>query len=212
MSAFINSIKLNNLTHKVNLLQSDITALEAGTIPPIHGDLDMNNNNVKDVNNLIFIDGTASHSLTFDASKFTIDNNEIITTANIQANFINSATTTLNMNNNAIQHVNFIGFQNQDLSVNGSSSLYIAADVVNGKSVMTISEGQGTSVGMVYDTVYNPLPTSGGGGGWVGTATSDLNMATHSLTGVQGISTANIFSKYSIIFDKRWRSTCWYDI
>ena len=55
MSTFINSIKLNNLTHKVNLLQSDITALEAGTIPPIHGDLDMNNNNVKDVNNLIFI-------------------------------------------------------------------------------------------------------------------------------------------------------------
>jgi hypothetical protein len=77
MSSFINNIKLNNLTHKVNLLQSDITALEVGTVPPIRGDLDMNNNNVKDVNNLIFIDGTASHSLTFDASKFTIDNNEI---------------------------------------------------------------------------------------------------------------------------------------
>ena len=55
MSSYINGIKLNNLTHRVNTLQSDITALEVGTIPPIHGDLDMNNNNVKDVNNLIFI-------------------------------------------------------------------------------------------------------------------------------------------------------------
>ena len=107
-----------------------------------------------------------------------------------------------NMNNNAIQHVNFIGFQNQDLSVNGSSSLYIAADVVNGKNVMTISEGQGTSVGMIYDTVYNPLPTSGGGGGWVGTATSDLNMATHSITGVQGINTQSITVPYNEIYSQ----------
>ena len=44
MSSFINGIKLNNLNHKVNQLQADITALEAGTVPPIHGDLDMNNN------------------------------------------------------------------------------------------------------------------------------------------------------------------------
>ena len=56
MSSFINGIKLNNLNHKVNQLQADITALEAGTVPPIHGDLDMNNNNVKDVNNILFLD------------------------------------------------------------------------------------------------------------------------------------------------------------
>ena len=85
MSSFINGIKLNNLTHKVNGLQADITALEAGTVPPIHGDLDMNNNNVKNVNNLMFLDGTALHSLTYDATKSTIDNNELITTANIAA-------------------------------------------------------------------------------------------------------------------------------
>ena len=97
--------------------------------------------------------------------------------------WVPTATSALNMVGNGIDQADYVDFVNQD--GNNGIPLSIQARIINSKPVLTIETHNDTQQGIIYDSFFNPLPASGGG--WVPTATSDLNMATHSITGVQGM-------------------------
>ena len=102
------------------------------------------------------------------------------------ASFVGTANGQLNMVGNPVVQADYIDFVNQDTFNNGTTGteLRLQARVVNNKPVITIQTGDGVQgLGVVYDTVYNQPPTSGGGG-WVGTATSDLNMNKNAITSI----------------------------
>ena len=102
-------------------------------------------------------------------------------------NFSTPSSQQLDMNGNTIKGVNWIELKNQNPL---GQDFYLASQFINEKSVLTVSEGANSYVGQIYDSYYNQPPS--GGGGWVPTATSDLNMSTHSISGVQGITTNSV--------------------
>ena len=95
-------------------------------------------------------------------------------------NFLtNPANAPLQMQGEAITGINWLNFTNQQGA--GGLDLDIQCRVINNKSMLTIQNGPPENgVGMIYDSLYNPPPS--GGGGWVGTATSNLDMATNQIT------------------------------
>jgi hypothetical protein len=90
-------------------------------------------------------------------------NNGVPTLSQVQGLIANSsgwngnATSTLDMNFNAITDVFYQTFKNQNTQVD-ADSLSFQCQQVDGKSLMTIQQGQYSPQGVIYDSHYNQPP------------------------------------------------------
>ena len=76
-----------------------------------------------------------------------------------------TVTAPLDMAGQYILQTDYLELQNQDTFTNGTAGtdLNIQARMINNKPVMTIQKGT-TGQGIIYDTLYNPLPAPSGAG------------------------------------------------
>ena len=73
-------------------------------------------------------------------------------------NFSTPSQQPLDMNVNQIENIYWLNITNQD---DGGTNLDLRCRFINNKNYFTIQQGN-NDIGIIYDTLYNPLPTSGG--------------------------------------------------
>jgi hypothetical protein len=109
---------------------------------------------------------------------------------------------------NVAYYLNCNCYANANTEIQAQNISYTVNKTENLSDVLMIGNDAGgqniTGVGALtcgtlnYTTLNPPIPPSQ----WVGTATSDLNMASHSISGVQSISTASLTVPYNQIYSQ----------
>ena len=104
-------------------------------------------------------------------------------------NFSTPSNQPLDMNVNQIENIYWLNVTNQD---HGGANLDLRCRFINNKNCFTIQQGS-NDIGIIYDTLYNPLPASGGA-----SALSTYFVSTQKAPGIDIIDgTSNFSSVYT---------------
>ena len=114
-SNFIQNIQINNLNKRVNALSTEVANIVVGGAPVISGDIDMNNNSIKEIDQLIFNSANALE----DIDGVLTFNNQSLAKESDLANYqLKTSNDNLDMNGHMINNIN--GFELIDNTNNGA--------------------------------------------------------------------------------------------
>jgi hypothetical protein len=116
MSNFFENLKLNNLQKKVNALATEVSNIIVGGAPVISGDIDMNNNSIKEIEQLIFNSGNAFIE---NNGIMTFANKELLTTNDLIPYQLQTSNSDFDLNNHKLWNIN--GLEIIDNTVPGTT-------------------------------------------------------------------------------------------